>query len=164
MATWGADARYTRLVEEHGTSLLHLAIMMTGNRHDAEDVVQDVLIKVASAWPVSQPVAYLKKSVANRAIDLIRKRHDVLTEHVPDVAYTDAGFLRHEENRQFFAMVQQLPEKQRQTIVLRYHADLDDNTIAKMLGISVATVRSQAHHALNKLRASENAFSGKEES
>jgi len=164
MPTWGADARYTRLVEEHGTSLLHLAIMMTGNRHDAEDVVQDVLIKVASAWPVSQPVAYLKKSVANRAIDLIRKRHDVLTDQVPDIAYTDVGFLRHEENRQFFAMVQKLPEKQRQTIILRYHADLDDNTIAKMLGISVATVRSQAHHALNKLRASDNAFSGKEES
>ena len=164
MAMWGADARYTRLVEEHGTSLLHLAIMMTGNRHDAEDVVQDVLIKVASAWPMAQPVAYLKKSVANRAIDVIRKRHDVVTDEVPEVAFTDAGFLRHEENRQFFQMVQHLPEKQRQTIILRYHADLDDNTIAKMLGISVATVRSQAHHALNKLRASETALSGKEES
>ena len=43
MAAWGADARYTRLVSEHADRLLHLAVLMTGNRHDAEDIVQDVL-------------------------------------------------------------------------------------------------------------------------
>jgi hypothetical protein len=41
MATWRADARYTRLVQEHGSALLRLAVMLTGNRHDAEDAVQD---------------------------------------------------------------------------------------------------------------------------
>jgi RNA polymerase sigma factor (sigma-70 family) len=164
MAQWRADARYTRLVEEHGTRLLHLAIMLTGNRHDAEDVVQDVLISVASAWPVSSPVAYLKRAVTNRSIDVMRKRRDVLTDAPPERAVEDLGFLRHEEHRRFFAMVRDLPPRQRETIVLRYYADLDDQAIAKILGCSIQTVRSQAHHALTKLRAAEAANSGKDQS
>ena len=164
MAVWGADARYTRLVEDHGTGLLHLAILLTGNRHDAEDVVQDVLISVAGAWPVARPLPYLKRAVANRAVDILRKRRDVLTDAVPETPYEDAGFLRHEDNRTFFEMLAGLPDRQRETLVLRYHADLDDATIAKVLGVSVQTVRSQAHHALTKLRATELASPRKEES
>ena len=164
MATWGADGRYTRLVEEHGTALLRLAIMLTGNRHDAEDVVQDVLISVASAWPVARPLPYLKRSVANRAVDVLRKRRDVLTDAVPETPYEEAGFLRHDDLRQFFELVQRLPDRQRETLVLRYAADLDDGAIARIQGVSIHTVRSQAQHALEKLRASDAVSSRKEES
>lgn len=152
MAAWGADARYTRLVSEHADRLLHLAVLMTGNRHDAEDIVQDVLISVASTWPVAYPLAYLKKAVANRCIDLIRKRREVPTDDVPDIAYDDQRFFEHEELNEFFVLLQDLPPRQRETLVLRYQFDLTDSTIAKMLGISIATVRSQAQHALRKLR------------
>jgi RNA polymerase sigma-70 factor (sigma-E family) len=153
MAAWGADARYTRLVEQHGNSLLYLAVLLTGNRHDAEDVVQDVLITVASAWPVARPVAYLKRAVANRCVDVIRKRREIVTDTLPERPFEERGYLRHDENARFFELLQALPERQRETLVLRYYADLSDNDIAKVLGISVSTVRSQAHHALNKLRA-----------
>lgn len=152
MASWRADARYTRLVEEHGESLLHLAIFLTGNRHDGEDVLQEVLISAASAWPIAKPLPYLKRAISNRAIDVRRKRHDILTDAPPERSFDEAGFLRLERHRAFFALVQQLPDRQRETLVLRYYADFDDATIAKTLGISVQTVRSQAHHALNKLR------------
>lgn len=152
MTAWRADARYTRLVGEHADRLLHLAVLMTGNRHDAEDIVQDVLISVASAWPVAYPLAYLKRAVANRCIDLIRKRREVPTDDVPDSSYFDLRFFEHEELNEFFALLHELPPRQRETLVLRYQFDLSDGTIAKMLGISVATVRSQAQHALRKLR------------
>jgi len=164
MTAWGADARYTRLVEEHGRGLLHLAILLTGNRHDAEDVVQDVLISVASAWPVMRPLAYLKRSVANRSVDIMRKRREVVTDTVPDTPYDDAGLLRHEEDKRFFELLQDLPDRQRETLVLRYHADLSNAAIAKILGCSVETVRSQAHHALAKLRASESVLARIEQS
>jgi RNA polymerase sigma factor (sigma-70 family) len=164
MAAWGADARYTRMVEEHGEKLLHLAIMLTGNRHDGEDVLQDVLIAAASAWPIAQPLAYLKRSVVNRSIDLGRKRRDVLTDTVPERAVDDLGFLLHEQHREFFAMVQQLPTRQRDAIVLRYYADYDDATTARLLGISIQTVRSQIHHALAKLRVTEPLRRGRETS
>ncbi len=155
MATWGADARYTRLIEQHGETLMRFAVMLAGNRHDAEDAVQDVLISVAKAWPVARPLPYLRRAVANRVVDLARKRRDVLTDILPESTYDEPRFLRHEEDREFFALVQELPERQRQAIVLRYLADLGDAEIAQLLGCSQQTVRSQVHHALNKLRADE---------
>jgi RNA polymerase sigma factor (sigma-70 family) len=161
---WGADARYTRLIEEHGEKLLHLAIMLTGNRHDGEDVLQEVLISAASAWPITRPLPYLKKAISNRAIDVSRKRHDILTDSPPERAFDELGFLRLERHREFFALLQGLPQRQRETLVLRYYADFDDATIAKLLGITVQTVRSQAHHALTKLRSAHLSISGKEES
>jgi RNA polymerase sigma factor (sigma-70 family) len=157
MAAWGADARYTRLVEEHGTGLLHLAMLLTGNRFDAEDVVQDVLITVASTWRVTQPrsaLAYLRKSVSNRAIDVMRRRREVATSDLPDALVEERGFLRYEDDERFFDLVRSLPDGQRATLVLRYYADMDDRAIASVLGCTAATVRSQAHHGLNKLRGS----------
>lgn len=155
MATWGADARYTRLVEQHGSTLLHLALLLTGNRHDAEDVVQDALISVASAWMIARPqsgLAYLRKAVANRALELGRRKREFAVETVPDAAIDDHGFLRLEQDRRFFAIVDALPERQRATVILRYHADLEDREIASILGVTPETVRSQAHRALATLR------------
>ena len=162
MTTWGADARYTRLVHEKGSALLRLAMLMTGNRHDAEDVVQDVLISVASAWPVKRPMAYLRRAVANRCVDLIRQRRELAVESPPEVRWDDPGFLRFDETRRFYELLQELPARQRETLVLRYQFDYNDATIAQVLGITIATVRSQAQHGLRKLRMSENITAGKD--
>jgi RNA polymerase sigma factor (sigma-70 family) len=157
MPRWSADERYTRLVAEHGNELFRLAVMLTANRHDAEDVVQDVLISVASAWPVNRPLPYLKRAVANRSVDILRKRREIVTDTLPERGYDEPGFLKHEQARRFYALLQQLPDRQRETLILRYDADLDDHAIAKILGVSVSTVRSQAQSALAKLRALETA-------
>jgi len=162
MAAWTADARYTRLVEEQGSGLLRLAIMLLGNRHDAEDAVQDVLISAAAAWPMTKPLAYLRKAVANRCMDIIRKRRDIPTDNVPDAPVSEGGFLQVEEARRFFDLIQELPPRQRETIVLKYQFDFSDATIARILEVSIATVRSQSQHALRKLRTSETVSTGKD--
>jgi RNA polymerase sigma factor (sigma-70 family) len=161
MAGWGADANYTRLIGEHGGALLHLAILLTGNRHDAEDIVQDAVISVASSWQKTRPravYAYLKRAVSNRAIDYLRARKEIPSESILETAVEDYGFLAYDDDRRFFAIVNTLPVRQRATLILRYHADFDDRTIAATLGCSVETVRSQAHHAIAKLRAHEDAL------
>jgi RNA polymerase sigma-70 factor (sigma-E family) len=152
MAAWGADARYTAMIDKHGRSLMHFAILLTGNHADAEDVVQDALIAVAERWSPSHPLSYLRKAVANKAIDLIRKRRDIPTAEMPETLVEERGFLRHEHDESFFALVRSLPEGQRSTLILRYYADLDDGAIAAILGVSRATVRSQAMRGLDKLR------------
>jgi RNA polymerase sigma factor (sigma-70 family) len=152
MPTWGADERYLALVEKHGTGLLHLALMLTGNRHDAEDVVQDALIAVAAKWPIAAGATYLKRTVSNGAIDLIRSRREVPAESLPERAVEDYSFLKREQDRAFFDLLQGLPTRQRQAVILRYYADLDDTSIARILGVTVQTVRSQIHHALARLR------------
>lgn len=154
MAAWRGDARYVQLVEQHGMSLLHLAILLTGNRHDAEDVVQDALITVAAKWPMPQTVAYLRRAVSNRAIDLIRSRRTSPLEEAHELLADDRDFFRYEEDEHFFALVDMLPERQRQTLILRYYAELPYRDIARMLGVTIETVRSQASRGLAKLRES----------
>jgi RNA polymerase sigma-70 factor (sigma-E family) len=149
---WGGDARYTRMIETHGESLLHLGILLTGNRSDAEDVVQDALIAVAAKWPRPESLAYLRRAVSNKAIDLIRSRREIATDEVPEVTSIERGYFRYEDDQRFFEMVSVLPTRQRAAIVMRYYADQDDRDIARALGCSVETVRSQVHRGLQKLR------------
>ena len=151
--SWTADARYTRLVEQHGNGLLRLAILLTGNRHDGEDVVQDVLIRVSAKWSPAVSLGYLKRAVANASIDVHRRRRDVLFAEPPESAARDSGMFRLEDDERFFAIIQSLPAQQRATVVLKYHADLSDQMIAKMLNVSTETVRSNNKRALAKLRS-----------
>lgn len=152
MSSWRADARYTRLIEEHGMSLLRLGILLTGSRQDGEDAVQNALISVAAKWSAVHSLAYLRRAVANAAIDLRRKRRDILMPEIPDAGRSDVALFRLEDDEQFFALVQSLPPGQRETIVLRYHAEFDDRTIARLQRVSLETVRSQAKRGLAKLR------------
>ncbi|MDM4763899.1 sigma-70 family RNA polymerase sigma factor [Galbitalea sp. SE-J8] len=154
--SWGADAQYTRLVAEHGTALLRLAVLLTGNRFDGEDALQDALVKVAASWTRTRPtkaLPYLKRAVANASFDLIRRRRETAVEEVPERAQLERGFLRYEQDVAFFALVDALPDGQRRVLILRYFADLDDRAIAETLDITPETVRSQAHRGLAKLRA-----------
>ncbi|MDM4762138.1 sigma-70 family RNA polymerase sigma factor [Galbitalea sp. SE-J8] len=156
MAQWTADARYTRVVGDHAESLLHLAYLVTGNRGDAEDAVQNAIIAVAPRWHGlrdATALAYLRRAVTNAAIDTVRRRREHPTDAVPERAVDDAGLLRYEDDERFFAHLRALPEGQRAVLVLRYHADLGDREIARTLGITPVTVRTQAHRALASLRA-----------
>lgn len=153
MAGWSPDARYDDLIRAHGASLVRLATLLVGNAHDAEDVVQEVLIAAARSWPFDRPLAYLRRAVANRSVSLLRSRRDISSEALPEGAYEDPGLIRSDDAAQFYWMVRALPQRQRVAVVLRYHAGLDDPAIARILGISRGTVRSQVHHALATLRA-----------
>ena len=158
MPTWGADAQLTRVVEQHGTALLRLAVLLTGNRHDGEDAFQNAIVAVAQSWQRTRPrvaAAYLRRAVANECMHLLRNRREVATDVAFDRSFDEPRFLRYEHDQRFFALLADLPEKQRATLVLRYFADLDDRAIGDILECSVETVRSQASRALAKLRESD---------
>ncbi len=157
---WAADDHYVRLVEEHGPALLRLATLLTGNRQDAEDAVQEAFISVALAWPrvrSETAPAYLRTALVRRTIDTHRNRRETPVDAVPDRAVMDRGLLRYEDDRAFAERVRGLSPQQRAVIVLRFCADLPDAEIGRLLRCSVQTVRSQAHRALAKLRDAEHA-------
>lgn len=158
MAEWRGDARYVQLLEQHSGSLMRLAVVLTGNRHDAEDAVLDTLTAIAQAWPrvrLETAHAYLRKALSRRIIDGQRRRREDASGSVPERAGDDLRLLRLEEDRAFVERVRILPAGQRAVIVLRYYADFSDAEIARVLHCSVATVRSQAHRGLEKLRAAQ---------
>lgn len=152
---WPVDEGFAQLVAAHAQPLLRLAILLTGNRYDAEDALQDAVIAVAAKWHRLRPATaagYLRTTVARRAVDFGRQRSRIAADEVPEYFKLDPGYLRFEGDAEFVRLLQGLPEKQRAVLVLRYYGDYDDAAIGRMLGCTTPTVRSQASRALAKLR------------
>lgn len=128
---------------------VQLAFVMVGSRDEAEELVQDAVFELARAWPgVESPPAYLRRSVVNRAIGLLRRRaveHRHRVDPPPPSAPRYLVELRD--------VLLGLPERQRAAIALRYLEGLDDAEIARALGCKRATVRSLIFRALRTLRS-----------
>lgn len=146
--------------------MLGVSMALTGNRHDAEDVVQDTAAKVLVRWrKVSRADnvdGYVRRMLVNTFISGKRKRsakelisHEVVTADVHvDADRTDgAGERRLADRDQLARMLEQLPPRQRAVLALRYYADLPDDEIAEAIGCSPVTVRVTAHRALGALRS-----------
>jgi RNA polymerase sigma-70 factor (sigma-E family) len=156
-----ADAAFATFVDEHGDSLLRLAYLLEGTQCAAEDLLQDVLLRIHEHWErvaaAENTKAYVRKMVINRHLSLVRKRattRQLLAslrvwsqETLPDP--TEAVAQRDRLKRVLVG----LPPRQRTAIVLRYFEDLDDVSIAEAMGITTSSVRSALARALDNLRS-----------
>ena len=144
------------------TQLVRLARGLLRDPRDAEDVVQDVLVRLHRHWRTvctrDVPDAYVRRALVNACISLRRRgfRREVpmslgpTSDHLmparPDTA-------EHVADRDLvMALLRGLPTKQRTCLVLRHYEQLSDAEIAAVLGISVQTVRSNIHRANANLR------------
>ena len=152
-----ADQDFVEFVETTSPSLRRTAYLMCGDRHKADDIVQDALYKLYLAWPkvrrVGNPFAYARRMVVNVAHDGGRRpwRREVATAAVPDTTADDfaAG---HAERDEVLDVLRGLPPRQRACVVLRYYEDLSVEQTAEILGCSTGTVKSQAARGLDTLR------------
>jgi RNA polymerase sigma-70 factor (sigma-E family) len=145
------------LVNEHGAALLRVAYLLCRDSQQAEDLVQDALLKGLAQWRRAgrpeQPGPYLRKIVLNEYLGWRRRRAS--TELVglpadeqgePDV--TEA----HADRDLMWQLLGTLSPRARAVLVLRYYEALPDNEIAAHLGCAEATVRSIAARAFATLR------------
>lgn len=141
--------------------LLRYGRGLTGNPHDAADLVQSALEKVGPRWPALvaegvDPTAYTRRAMANAHISRWRRhRREDLVADPPDALVTPEDRLDHEPLRQ---AVRALPPRQRDVVVLRYYEGLSEAEIAARLGVSTGTVKSQQSKAMAKLRVAAAAF------
>ena len=166
------DADFSAYMAARQPALLRTAYLLTGDRHGAEDLVQQTLAKLYVAWSKVQSQdsldGYARRIMMNEHNSLWRrawKRREVVTDTIPergpgggseplgayptrqaDPAYDDGT------RGALWAFVQTLPRKQRAVVVLRYYEELSEAETADVLGISVGTVKSQASRALAALR------------
>lgn len=147
---------FAEFVQSSLPGLLRYGHALTGNPHDAADLVQSVLEKVGSRWASIQrktadPLPYVRRSMANAHISRWRRfRRENLVADIPEpgsVEPTDPF-----EHEPLWQALCELPPKQRAVIVLRYYEGLSEAEIAASLGISPGTVKSQASKALTSLR------------
>jgi RNA polymerase sigma factor (sigma-70 family) len=146
------------LFQEHALSLVRLAVILTGDRVSAEDVVQDAFLGLHRALPrlrgVDNALPYLRVSVLNGCRSLRRSRvrasrRDV--EYAPPVWSAEAAAIASEERRAVLTAVAALPQRAREVLALRFYLGMPDNDIAKALGVSRGTVSSTASRALATL-------------
>ena len=98
-----------------------------------------------------RPEAYARKVLINRHRSLLRRlRLDARHASQARVETDDAG--QREELLVVWAAIRRLPVRQRAVVVLRYHEDLPELEVARLLGIPVGTVKSTAKRALARLR------------
>ncbi|MCA0178590.1 MAG: SigE family RNA polymerase sigma factor [Actinobacteria bacterium] len=146
--------QYVRGRQQH---LVRAAYLMCGDAAQAEDLVQEALIKLAGRWSklrFENPDGYVRRILYHDAISAWRStRREVLTEGMPDAPHpgpspADRAGLRTD----VIAALRRLPERQRAVVVLRYFEDRSEIDTAEVLGISVGTVKSQAYDGLANLR------------
>lgn len=144
-------ADFEEFVVARRDALLRTAYLLTGNHHDAEDLVQSALIKVVPKWGriADQPEAYVRKVLVRESVNRWRSRRwrEVPTAMVPETAHH--GSIDHVA---LLEDLRRLSPRQRAVLVLRYFDDLTEADTAAALGISVGTVKSHARDALARLR------------
>jgi RNA polymerase sigma-70 factor (sigma-E family) len=151
------DADFTAYLQARQGALLRTAYLLTGDRHQAEDLLQTALAKLYLAWDRVRDResvdAYVRRILVNEHNSLWRrawKRNERPTEVLPEAPVVDE--YDDGTGAALWAAVQSLPRKARAVLVLRYYEQLTEAETAEVLGISVGTVKSQTSRALAALR------------
>jgi RNA polymerase sigma-70 factor (sigma-E family) len=140
---------------EHYGGFCRLATLLLGDGAAAEEVVQEAFLRTFSSWwRLRQPDRaqwYVRAAVVNLCRSRLRRRGTEETGNraswSDQVERTDDAL---EDGLVVLAAVQNLPRRQRETVILRYYQDLSERDVAAVLGCSIGTVKSQ----LSRARAS----------
>ncbi|HEY6921887.1 MAG TPA: sigma-70 family RNA polymerase sigma factor [Steroidobacteraceae bacterium] len=154
----GEAAAFGMLVRTHQRSVYSLALRMLSDRHEAEDLAQEVFLglhrNLSAVESPAHLAFWLRKVTLNRAIDRLRR------EPRQTVSLEDAGHLVSDSaeqrdpllQRRLRALLAQLPPAPRAVMLLRYQEDLNPNEIAQTLNMSINTVKSHLKRSLAILR------------
>ena len=150
------DVRFESFVAAHQVGLRRYALALTGNGHDADDLLQSTLVKLYLAWDRIDDrghlAAYARVTMARSYVSAWRRwgSREAPTASPPDAPTPGSDATA--DRDLIWRGLDLLGRRQRAVVVLRYFEDLDLATIAETLGISIGTVKSQLSRALDHLR------------
>ncbi len=154
-AIHGDREAFEMIIRTQSRALFAIACGILQNREEAEDAVQDALVKAwKSRWRVRDPEkfpAWLCMIARYRARDVFRKRRTVPLSEIPETAdteTTDTTML----DRQLHSALAELPEIHRVAISLRYFEEMDYATIESRLGLTNGSLRGILGRALASMR------------
>ena len=158
------DAAFNAIVAAWSERLYWHLRRYAGSHEDADDLLQDVLVKVWKALPTfrcdSQLFTWIYRIATNEALNFLRKNRfkamlkaenleSLLNSHFDD----DVHFNGDELQREVQKAINMLPDKQKQVFIIRYFDELPYEQISEILDTSVGSLKASYHHAYNKVKA-----------
>jgi RNA polymerase sigma-70 factor (sigma-E family) len=149
------DQEFTAFVHDAGPYLYKTALLLSGDPHRAEELVQATFERSYRSWHkarAGEPRAYARRILLNLRIDGWRRtRHEVVSDVVPTGLVTGPadGVAVRDEVMRALAL---LPLAQRRVVVLRHLLDLTEEQTARELGIALGTVKSANARGIARLR------------
>lgn len=149
------------LINRHSPRVLSLAQRMLGSRDDAEDIAQDVFLKVfrnAGNWVQGDAkfTTWLHRVTLNQCYDRLRRKRETLMDEPPDQEDDTPGpaeqLLAQQRQTRLKAAIDQLPERQRAALLLSHYEELNNTETADILDVSVEAVESLLSRARRALR------------
>jgi RNA polymerase sigma-70 factor (sigma-E family) len=159
LGTATTDAAFDQLYRAHWHNMVRVAMLLVDDVESAKDCVQDAFVGLYRNPPrrVDAQLGYLHKSVVNAARSMLRRRGTVrrhLRSAGPmSIEGADHPVIVGAEHAALMAALGQLPQRQREVLVLRYWSELSEADIAAALGVRPGTVKSAASRALAALEA-----------
>ncbi|MET9022109.1 RNA polymerase sigma factor SigE [Actinopolymorpha sp. NPDC004070] len=161
--TWTPPS-WDEIVRTHSSRVYRLAYRLTGNRHDAEDLTQEVFVRVFRSLSTYTPGTFqgwLHRITTNLFLDLARRRQRIRFDALPDDAPerlpgSEPSPAQAYDDRHLDADIQAaleaLPPEFRAAVVLCDIEGLSYEEIAATLGVKLGTVRSRIHRGRSQLR------------
>ncbi len=159
---WSADDALEALYAAHWSRLVRMAVLLVRDVGTAEEVVQDAFVAMHRRWGRLRDndlaLAYLRQTVVNRSRSVLRHRV-VVERHLRSTdprtstsAPSDTGALDRARREAVLDALGQLPDRQREVLVLRHYLELSEAEIADALGIARGSVKSHASRGAAALR------------
>lgn len=157
-------AAVTALYAEHALGLTRLALIMTGDRHTAEDIVQEAFCGLHRRWDKlrdpAKALPYVRSAVLNGCRMEFRRTkaalgpsgHAACEAYLPPAWSAESAALASEERREVLRALLRLPARQREALLLRFYLDLSEADTASAMGISRGTAKSTVARGLSALR------------
>jgi RNA polymerase sigma-70 factor (sigma-E family) len=149
---------FDEFVATRGAALLRHAYVLSGDRHTAEDLVQETLAGLYRRWDrvaaASSPEAYVRTTMTRQYLTWRRRRSfaERAWGDLPDQASPVDAITATDADDVVWRALGALPRKQRVILALRFYDDQSDTQIASILGISASNVRAQAARGIATLR------------
>jgi RNA polymerase sigma-70 factor (sigma-E family) len=152
-----AHGEFEQFAAVHADGLIRTAYLMVGDRGDAEDIVQECMLRLARKWPrvrrMEHPGAYARRVMVSLVLDGRHQRARrtlELAATAPDISGQPTESL--DARTDLIRALRGLSPRHRAVLVLRYFSDLPEAEVAAILGCSVGTVKSGTSRALTRLR------------
>ncbi|MDL4842075.1 sigma-70 family RNA polymerase sigma factor [Aquibacillus rhizosphaerae] len=152
----GNKKAFEKIIEFEKDRLYRIAYLYVKNENDAVEIVQQTaykaFISIDKLKKPEQSSAWLKRIAINNSIDFLRQQKKVTPFIKETLEAIPAKEINIDDKMDLYQLIDQLDERQKTIIILKYYEDLPNHEIAKIIGCPEGTVKSSLHRTLLMLR------------